>query len=771
MICPAKTRPPEGFAHSLPRRRLLDEIQGRGSSILVLHGKAGYGKTELARQLCAEFGGRSAWYSLDASDNEPGRFLEYLDAVLADSIPGYAKQEGDSSLGGILCRGEEALKGEEEGILLALDSFETIHDEEVSGMLRRMVVRWGGKIRLCIITRGRIPDFLSRFVMNGSCQVLDERELAFSEEEERMLLNRLLAGEGTGREMRPDSPPEPLQKLLGQIRGGLCGWPAGVMLAGLFFRKSGICGGEVCWPLLIQASMIGAFLDCELLGALSGEERDFLFRTADLEELDEEICDAVLGRDDSRIMLRGFLEKDIFCYRPGEAEGICRHPVVELYLKSCGRPKQAAETARRAAEYWLARRSFLKAAKQAAGIGDTSLVLTLMEQFGGELLRGSRWEAMAVCVGYLENAGLLIPGRVPDRRMAGMTEALGAAAQYYYHAGQAGRMEDCLNQADSVFGKENKFSMYRALYRGLLQYGEDEGKNSRRICNTLFLLEENHYPLPYLEREDGELLSEIRGGAEGGKGRRLKVSFFGDFRAVADGEEKPLSFRTRKGGELFAYMIKRNGRPVGRKQLLAALWNDELPDNAVTMLHNMLYNLRKELSAYRLESLIEYKEKVYRIHMELVETDVEEIDRLCRMTDREDRRELVRNQEGFRSYWGRYLEDVDGIWAMEDREYYDARFMKGCSVLAEEAVKEGRFGDGALFYKNALLVNGYSEEWEAGLLKCYGMMGNLKQVKNEYQRFCAYVKRELQAEPGEKLERAYREILARHCENRQGVGA
>ena len=747
MICTAKIRPPSAFAGSLARKGLLEEIRGCGASVLVIHGKAGYGKTELARQVCRDFGGNSSWYRLDGSDNAPDQFLEYLDAVCSGCLPGYIGGKETSSFPQLLLRVQRALETEEKGFWLVLDSFEAIRNEEILRMVRRMAAESGGGFRLCITTRGRIPAFLSRFVMDGSCRILDEEELAFSEEEEAALLGYLLEG----KDGLPETVPE-------QIRGKLGGWPAGVMLAGLFFRKYGFRDGQINWQRLVRASMIGSFLDFEVFGELSEEEREFLTRTAGMEELDEEVCDSVLGREDSRAMIQNFLEKDIFCYSPAGAE-ICRHPIVELYLKSCGDPKQAADTACRAAEYCLAKRRYLKAARQAAGMGHTSLILGLMEQSGGELIRENQWEAMEICVRYLEQEGYLAAGKVADGGLAGRTEILGTAAQYYYHMGQIGQMEHCFNQADSVFGKENKFSMYRALYRGLLHYEKDEEKNRKLICNTLFLLEENRYPLPYLKQGERELLDRIREGEAGEKNNVLKVTFFGDFRAGVEGEGKPLSFRTRKGGELFAYMIKRNGNPIGRKQLLAALWNDELPENAVAMLHNMFYNLRKELSAYRMENLIEYKDKVYRIRMEMVETDLDAIDRLCRMADQNDRRELLEHKECFKGYWGRYLEDVDGFWAMEDREYYDTRFMKGCSILAEEAAKGGRPAEGAMFYKNAMLVDGYSEEWETGLLKCYGMMGNLKQVKNEYERFCAYIKKELRTEPGEKLSRVYREIM------------
>lgn len=749
MICSAKIKPPPALAGSLARKGLLEEIQNCGASVLALHGKAGYGKTELARQLCGEFAGNFSWYRLDASDNAPGQFLEYLDAICSGCLPGYAGGEEAASFSQILLGIQRALEAEEKGFLLVLDSFEVIHNEEILRMVRRIAAESGEGFCICIITRGRIPAFLSRFVMDGSCRILDEEELAFSKEEEEALLRRLL-----------DEKERLQESILEQLDEKLGGWPAGVMLAGLYFRKHGTWDGQIDWQRLVRTSMIGGFLESELFGELSEEERAFLIQTAGMEELDEEICDSVLEREDSRDMILNFLEKDIFCYRPaGEGAEICRHRIVELYLRSCGNPRRAADTACRAAEYCLTKRRFLKAAKLAAGMGHTSLILTLMEQFGAELLRENQWETMEICVRYLEQTGLLAEGKVPDGRLAGRTEILGTAAQYYYWSGQIERMEHYFNQADSVFGKENKFSMYRALYRGLLYYKKDEEKKHKLLCNTLFLLEENHYPLPYLKQKERELLDRIKNGEAGEKKGILKVAFFGDFRAEVDGEGKPLSFRTRKGGELFAYLIKRNGNPAGRKQLLAALWNNELPENAVAMLHNMFYNLRKELSAYRMENLIEYKDKVYRIRMEMVKTDLDEIDRLCRMADQNDRRELLDHQESFKTYWGRYLEDVDGFWAMEDREYYDTRFMKGCSILAEEAVKGGRPADGALFYKNALLVNGYSEEWETGLLKCYGMMGNLKQVKNEYERFCSYIKKGLLTEPGQKLNRVYREIV------------
>ena len=339
-------------------------------------------------------------------------------------------------------------------------------------------------------------------------------------------------------------------------------------------------------------------------------------------------------------------------------------------------------------------------------------------------------------------------------------EFLGLAAQYCYKTGQYEQMEKYLNQADSSFGKENKFGMYRGLYKGLLRYGKDPEKYEKQISNTLFLLEENHCRLPFLKPPELEILSRLEAEKSRKLPGKLNVTCFGEFQVTAAREEKPLSWRTRKGQELFAYLVELDGKAVGRNQLFKQLWSEDLPDNAVTMLHNMLYNIRKELSAYHLEDLIQYKEKRYRINMEKIESDLGEIRHLCALVDQKNAEELRKHKDRFTRYWGRYLEDMDNQWMNELREYYDARFLKGCTLLAEDAAAAGRFQEAVRFLKNALAINSYSEELAGNLLKCYGAMRNLNMVKLEYERFTSLLERDLEMKPGRKLAEIYKEALS-----------
>src|SRR5262249_22557876 len=71
------------------RPRLTARLQPAATSRLALVvAPAGSGKSSVVSQWCQEQApGRVAWLSLDASDNEPRRFLQYLCAALERVVP------------------------------------------------------------------------------------------------------------------------------------------------------------------------------------------------------------------------------------------------------------------------------------------------------------------------------------------------------------------------------------------------------------------------------------------------------------------------------------------------------------------------------------------------------------------------------------------------------------------------------------------------------------------------------------------------------------
>ncbi|MCC8024474.1 MAG: hypothetical protein LIP16_04125 [Clostridium sp.] len=714
---PAKCR----FA--LERTGLLEEIRRTEETVLIFRALAGFGKTQLARQFCEQWEGRVVWTALDGR-----RGLE------------------DSLGAGMDRLAKEMEEGEKNPCLLVFDCLEQGAGGRLCEKLYRLAASLPEGGKLLLLTRGYCPEFLSRFRMNGQCRIWDQEDLAFTREETGRLAEKIL-----GR-MTPCR-----QEMVGECHDTLAGWPSLLALALLELKKSRWESYGLNWPLLMETSMMNSFLSWELAGSLTREEEDFLTRTCGMDRLEEGVCDKVLGIDNSRHIMDGLLVKQALrCHPSGETAAWAG--AIRLFFK--GRAGDDWKiTACKVAEYYLEKGDYPEAARLALELCNRELVLKTLKRFGDEMLKDGDGSGLEACICYLEDGGLPGVQMTAEQNPALMTEVLGIAAQFYYKTGRPGQMEACLNQADSAFGKENKYGMYRGLYKGLLKFKEDPDKYTRQIHNARFFLEENGCPLPYLKERELEILRGLERSGKETRGRRLRVSMFGEFSVEALEDHRLLSWRTRKGGELFACLIELDGQAVGRRQLLQKLWEDQLPDNAITMLHNMFYNIRKELSAYNMAGLIQYKDKMYSISMEELETDLPRIRRICGLVEKKKLPELLKCREDFRRFWGHYLENMDSGWISQLREYYDMRFYDGCMLLAGDAMNRGDYEETAVFLKNALLINSYSQEAVGKLLMCYGAMGNLKQVKAEYQRFAALLKEDLGLGPDRKLWEIYQQAL------------
>lgn len=89
------------------------------------------------------------------------------------------------------------------------------------------------------------------------------------------------------------------------------------------------------------------------------------------------------------------------------------------------------------------------------------------------------------------------------------------------------------------------------------------------------------------------------------------------------------------------------GRAVERHQLIEMLWQDEIPANAVAMLHNMIYNIRKELSAYSMETILTYENKRYRLGMDRISCDLKNVQKIAALVEKKDIRQLKKNTKAF----------------------------------------------------------------------------------------------------------------------------
>lgn len=145
--------------------------------------------------------------------------------------------------------------------------------------------------------------------------------------------------------------------------------------------------------------------------------------------------------------------------------------------------------------------------------------------------------------------------------------------------------------------------------------------------------------------------------------------------------------------------------------------------------------------------------------MNMIQSDLELICKIASYVEKEDIMKLREYRQMLKRYWGRYLENIDNTWVQMKQEYYEKIFEKGCKLLAYDYMKQEKYEDAILYFKNALLINVYSEKIVGKILECYSKIGDLKSVKKRYEDFTLFLKRELDLEPGDELKQAYQTCL------------
>lgn len=238
----------------------------------------------------------------------------------------------------------------------------------------------------------------------------------------------------------------------------------------------------------------------------------------------------------------------------------------------------------------------------------------------------------------------------------------------------------------------------------------------------------------------------------------LSVSCFGKFRVRILSTGKEISWRTKKAMELFAYLVDLEGKAVERRVLLEQLWPEDMPGNAVAMLHNMIYSIRKELSECpQLEGVIQYQNRQYSLDMSLIECDLQEKKLICSLADQGKIEELLECREKIENFWGTYLEEVDGVWCSIRRTYFERAYGKACRLLAGYAEKEKDYEGAVLLWRSYMDADRYSEEAVAGLLRAYGSLGERTQVKKVFESAQKLFLEELGLEFGSEVLQAYEE--------------
>jgi len=192
-ILPEKITPPA----ELPRisrarlnRTLGESMESCNSTIII--GRAGTGKTMLARDFSRMCGRRAAWYKVDAPDAELRVFFRYLCASVAAERPGFGRKTlerlgervGEEDVPLLVEYLVYELLERDEPLLVVVDDLHLVYDADwVVPFFRRLLPLLPPEVHLVLIGRSLPPAPLWRMRSKQTLCVIDEPALAFSPEE------------------------------------------------------------------------------------------------------------------------------------------------------------------------------------------------------------------------------------------------------------------------------------------------------------------------------------------------------------------------------------------------------------------------------------------------------------------------------------------------------------------------------------------------------------------------------------------------------------
>lgn len=401
----ARLAPPPASPYEVERIQVCEQIfAAGGAKVVAICAAAGFGKTTVMRQVrqrCESGGIGSAWFNLDASDNDISRLLAGLAEALEGLMPGISSEEpGAASAGEKSVQILERIARHDEPFVLFLDDFESVHSEVVLGFLKQLIQSLPAGAQLIIGSRVN-PDLgLGNLRASGRLLEIDPEQLRFSLDE---------VGDFLRSSRRLHLPSEDISRLHTRTEG----WAAALWLASLALvereRTSGGSGKEKPSEFVARFSgsdaAIADYLAEDVLSHQAANVREFLLKTSILGTLNAEVCDAVCGGTNSQELLLTLERANLFVVPLDDRRSAYRyHGLFSEFLRSRLRremPDQLPKLHHAAAEWYRGQSRPVPAIEHALLSGDLDYALPILDAYAPRLLDDARMRLLARWLGSI----------------------------------------------------------------------------------------------------------------------------------------------------------------------------------------------------------------------------------------------------------------------------------------------------------------------------------------------------------------------------------
>lgn len=317
-IARSRLRPPAVRSGAVARSRLDARLEAATvKRVTLLAAPAGYGKTTALAGWARRRPGRVAWWSLDAADATPDRFVRGVWAAVGHGFPddsGVGRDASPSADGGSWPRppaGDEAptflleqllnaVEAFGAHVVLVLDDAHALHDApEVDEVIRRLVDRAPLNLSTLLSTRVDPELPFARWRAEGVLDEIGVDDLRFDVSEAASLLRGLDVPLSTGDVVTLVQRTE--------------GWGAGLQLAALGLRgRAPDAASDFVERFTGTDPYVLAYLTEEVLQRLDPATQDFLLLTSVPDEIDVAGAAAMTGHADAAERLAEIERANLF---------------------------------------------------------------------------------------------------------------------------------------------------------------------------------------------------------------------------------------------------------------------------------------------------------------------------------------------------------------------------------------------------------------------------------------------------------------------------
>lgn len=313
LIVQTKLIPPRIKAGILRRKRPLNLLKKNiDKKLILICCDAGYGKTTLLSQLCQDLKEPYLYYALESSDNDITTFFNYIIAGVRLTNPKFGKriqsimgqtQSVQIIVGTFINEFVEAINND---FYIILDDYHHLHlNKDIAMAIEYLLQHQPANIHLVISSRATPPFDLSFYLAKQELFRIEKEHLQFTHREINDLLKKVFD---------IDFPEAELERVEEHSEG----WITAIQL---IIQKVTTLGEsqlrETLNGYVASGEELFSYFAREVFENQSKKVQTFLLKTSFLERMEPELCNMLLGIQNSRVILKKLEDEHIFTTQIG----------------------------------------------------------------------------------------------------------------------------------------------------------------------------------------------------------------------------------------------------------------------------------------------------------------------------------------------------------------------------------------------------------------------------------------------------------------------